>query len=66
MTGGRGKLIWHRSNTCEGGACAEVAATDDVVMIHNSANPEDPPVTLSHAEWHELLTGMKQGAFDRR
>ena len=33
MTDGlRGELAWHQSSTCEGGACAEVAATDDVVM----------------------------------
>lgn len=65
MTDGPGKLVWHRSRTCEGGACAEVAATDDAVMIRNSANPDDPPVTFSHLEWQGVLADLKGGAFDR-
>ncbi len=64
MTDGRGELVWHRSKTCEGGACAEVTATNDTVMIHSSAHPRTAPVTLSHAEWHEFLTALKEGAFD--
>jgi hypothetical protein len=43
----------------------EVAATDDAVVIHNSENPADPPVTLSHPEWQEFLADLKGGAFDR-
>ena len=64
MTDGRGELVWHRSRTCEGGACAEIAAAADAVMIHNSANSADPPVTLSHPEWQEFLVDLKGGAFD--
>jgi Domain of unknown function (DUF397) len=66
MTDGlRGELAWHQSSTCEGGACAEVAATDDVVMVRNPANPCDTPVTLSHAEWQGFLAAVKEGTFDR-
>jgi hypothetical protein len=61
----RGELVWRRSSTCEGGACLEVAATDNAVMVRNSANPADVPLTLSHSKWQELLTGVKAGAFDR-
>jgi hypothetical protein len=66
MTSGLpGELAWRRSTTCEGGACAEVAATDEAVMIRNPENPGDAPVTLSHVEWQGLLDGMKKGVFDR-
>jgi len=66
MTSGRrGERVWRRSTTCEGGQCAEVAATDEAVMIRNSENPGDAPVTLSHAEWQGLLDAMKEGVFDR-
>jgi hypothetical protein len=64
MTDRRGELVWHRSKTCEGGACAEVAATDDSVMIQSAAHPEAAQVTLSHAEWDEFLTALKEGKFD--
>jgi hypothetical protein len=66
MTDGlRGEAVWHQSSTCEGGACAEVAATDDAVMVRNPANPGDAPVTLSHAEWQGFLAAVKEGTFDR-
>ena len=64
MADRRSELIWHRSKTCESGACAEVAATGDSVMIQSSAYPEAAPVTLSHAEWREFLTALKDGVFD--
>ncbi len=65
MTDGlRSERVWHQSSTCEGGACAEVTATDDAVMVRNSANPSDAPVTLSHAEWQSLLAAVKEGTFD--
>jgi hypothetical protein len=66
MTEGlEGKLVWHRSRACEGGQCAEVAATDDAVMIRNSVNPGGSLVTLSHAQWQRFLAAVKEGAFDR-
>ena len=65
MTDGlRGERVWLKSSTCEGGACAEVTAIDDAVMVRNSANPGDTPVTLSHAEWQSLLAAAKEGMFD--
>jgi hypothetical protein len=66
MTDGlRGEPVWHRRSTCESGACVEVAATDDAVMVRNSANRGDTPVTLSHAVWQGFLAEVKEGAFDR-
>lgn len=66
MTDGlRSELVWHRSSTCESGACVEVAATDDAVMVRNSASLHNAPVTMSHIEWRELLAQAKEGAFDR-
>ncbi len=64
MADRRGELVWQRSKTCEGGACAEVAGTCDSVMIHSAAHPETAPVTLSHTEWHEFLAALKGGVFD--
>ena len=66
MTSGlRGEPAWRRSTACESGACVEVAATDEAVMIRNPEIPDDVPVTLSHAEWQGLLGAMKDGVFDR-
>jgi hypothetical protein len=59
------ELVWYRSRACEGGQCAEVAAAGDAVMVRNSVDPDEIPVTLSHAEWRGFLTAVKEGAFDR-
>ena len=66
MTGGlRGEPVWHKGRPCESGACVEVAAVGDAVMVRSSAHPEGSPVTLSRDEWQEFLAGAKAGAFDR-
>jgi predicted secreted Zn-dependent protease len=66
MTDGqRSEPVWHKGRPCEGGACVEVAAVGDAVMVRSSANPESMPVTLSRDEWQEFLAGVKAGEFDR-
>jgi hypothetical protein len=66
MTDGlRGELAWHRSSTCESGACAEVAATDGAVMVRNSAKPDHARVTVSYSAWRKFLAGVKEGTLDR-
>jgi hypothetical protein len=66
MTDGlRAKLPWRRSSTCEGGACIEVTATEDAVMVRSSARPDEVLVAVSHARWREFLTRLKTGTFDR-
>lgn len=66
MAGGlRGELAWHRSSTCESGACVEVTATQDAVMVRNSAQPDEALVTVCHAEWRAFLAEVKEGIFDR-
>ena len=65
MTGeAAGKYVWHRSGRCESGACVEVAAVDDAIMVRSSLNPESKPVTITRKEWKEFLYGVKEGAFD--
>jgi hypothetical protein len=53
--------MWHR--TCEGGACAEVAARGDVIMLRSSLSP-DAIVTLTRDEWRDFLAGAKDGRLD--
>ena len=66
MTDGlRGEVTWRRSISCEGGACVEVTATEDAVMVRSSAKPNAALVTVSHAEWREFLARLKEGTLDR-
>jgi hypothetical protein len=62
MTDGlQSELVWHRSSVCESGACVEVAATDDAVMVRSSGDPGASPVTVSHGKWHEFLARVRDG-----
>jgi hypothetical protein len=61
--GSSGELMWYRVR-CDGGACVEVATTDDAVLVRSSAEPDATPVTLSRHEWEEFLAEVKEGAFD--
>jgi len=61
--GSDGELVWQRGK-CDGGACVEVAADGEAVLVRSSANPDAPPAALSCEEWWEFLADVKQGAFD--
>jgi Domain of unknown function (DUF397) len=61
--GSSGELVWYRCS-CDGGACVEVAATGDIVIVRSSADPDGTPVTLTRDEWQAFLAGAKEGVFD--
>ena len=55
--------MWYRAR-CDGGACVEVAANGDTVIVRSSTKPGGAPVELSRDEWHAFIAGVKEGAFD--
>jgi len=60
--GSAGELSWQRGK-CDGGACVEVAAQDEVVMMRSSVHP-GTTFHISRDEWQEFLAGAKDGMFD--
>ncbi|MGH3223966.1 MAG: DUF397 domain-containing protein [Streptosporangiaceae bacterium] len=64
MTGGLAdKLAWRRSRHCESGACVEVAAVDNAVLIRSSASPEGAQLALGHDKWREFVGRVKRRPF---
>lgn len=57
-------LSWHKSRTCDGGACVIVARSGDSVVFGNTTQPNGPVFVYAEAEWKEFLTGAKRGDFD--
>jgi hypothetical protein len=55
------QTAWHRQ--CDSGACVEIAAQSEAVMLRSSAAPK-ATLTLTRAEWEEFLAGVKKGLFD--
>jgi hypothetical protein len=63
-TRGYKRLTWRTALSCNGGACVQVAANDNSILIGNSRRPGDPVVEYTPHEWHEFVAGIKNGDFD--
>lgn len=57
-------LTWRTALNCNGGACVQVAANDQAVLIGNSTKPRGPVLSYTYDEWHAFVAGIKQGDFD--
>ncbi len=67
------KLTWHRSTSCTGGSCVEVAcaggncvevaACDADILIRDSKNPGQAALRFSRAEWDAFQAGVAAGDF---
>jgi predicted secreted Zn-dependent protease len=61
---GHTSLTWRTALSCNGGACVQVAASGQSVLIGNSTEPGGPVLRYSQEEWQEFVTGVKKGDFD--
>ena len=50
---------WVRSSYCEAGACLEVTAINDDVVIRNSTDASGPRLTVSSQRWSAFLADLK-------
>ncbi len=57
-------LTWRTALSCDGGACVEVAAGRNVILMRNSRQPGGPLLECTSEEWHEFVSGIKEGDFD--
>lgn len=62
--GSRDELLWRKSKRCESGACVEVAADGNTVLVRNSANLGAAAITISRNRWVTFVAQIKDGAFD--
>ena len=58
-----GELTWVKQ-PCEGGACIEVAALGDTVLIRSSAKTDCRPFVVTREEWVAFVAGAKNKVFD--
>jgi predicted secreted Zn-dependent protease len=57
-------LTWRTALNCDGGACVEVAADRNIIVIRNSRQPSGPLIEYTTEEWYEFVSGIKKGDFD--
>ena len=63
-TRGNNSLTWLTALSCESGACVEVAANQNTILIRNSRQPDGPLIEYTPEEWHAFVSGVKKGDFD--
>ena len=63
-TRGHKGLTWRTALSCDGGACVQVAASEDGILLGNSRHPGGPVLDYTADEWHEFVAGVKKGDFD--
>jgi len=57
---------WRKSRRSVGnGACVEVAAAAEKVMVRDSANPAGRVIRYSPQAWRAFLSAAKRGKFDK-
>jgi hypothetical protein len=64
MTRSTNKPQWRRSQSCNTGACVEVARVGDHYLVRDSKNPQVPPLTFTVEEWQSFTEGVLGGDFD--
>jgi hypothetical protein len=59
---GRDGLTWRKSSRSgpNGGACVEVAAAPDRVMVRDSKDPLGPRLAVDHDQWRAFLANLRR------
>jgi predicted secreted Zn-dependent protease len=64
LTRGHKGLTWRTALSCNGGACVQVASTENGILLGNTRQPTGPVISYTLDEWHAFVAGIKQGDFD--
>jgi Domain of unknown function (DUF397) len=60
----QGDLRWKIARNCENGACVQVAASREMIIVGSTKNPGGPFLVCSRDDWQNLVSRIKNGAFD--
>ena len=52
---------WQKSTRCDTGACVEVAAVDDEILMRDSKDPEGPVLRFTRREWKAFVDSVGRG-----
>jgi hypothetical protein len=58
------QLTWRKASYCQSGECIEVARPGTGgVLVRDSKQPDGRPLSLTSAQWHSLLDGIRSGKY---
>jgi predicted secreted Zn-dependent protease len=61
---GHAGLAWRTALSCNGGACVQVAATENGILMGSSRQASGPVLSYTSDEWRQFITGIKKGDFE--
>ena len=56
---------FHPASSCANGSCVEVSHVEDQVLVRDSKDPSQTPLSFTYSEWDAFIAGVKAGEFDR-
>ncbi|WP_373320658.1 DUF397 domain-containing protein [Rhizocola hellebori] len=62
----RDSVAWRKSSFCESGACLEVAAVGEDIVVRNSQDPHGTTLRFSKPVWASFLEAVSAGDFHLR
>lgn len=57
-------LVWRTPVRCDAGACVQVAASDQMILMADSKAPEGPVLSYTRTEFREFILSAKNGDYD--
>jgi hypothetical protein len=58
-----GTKKWRRSTHCADGACVEVAAGSEFILMRDSKDPDQPHLSFDRVAWANFVSEVKSGRF---
>lgn len=57
-------LAWRTPLRCDSGACVQVAANGEMILVADSKAPEGPVLSYTRNEFEEFILSAKNGDYD--
>jgi hypothetical protein len=58
-------LTWRKSTRCSTSNCVEIATDTTAVLMRDSKDTTQPPLTFNRDTWRGFLTAVRSGDFDQ-
>lgn len=61
---GHPDLAWRTPLSCDAGACVQVAASGQMILVADSKAPQGPVLSYTRTEFRDFILGAKNGDYD--
>lgn len=61
---GHAGFVWRIPTLCDSGACVQVAASGQMILMADSKEPEGPVLSYTRSEFRQFILSAKNGYYD--